>query len=105
MLTEPIKNLDSAGEFVVLNLPTACIACVKLGVHVWAMFEHSESGKTRKLQFTFSDNMSSEKQGRLKRFWYLAHAIQLNLAGKEVQNMTTRFNHTTNILTKQSKCS
>ena len=102
LLTKPIiKALDMAGRSVVLNLPTACIANVKLGKHACtiAMFEHSESGKGRKLQLTFSDDMLSAAQGKLKRFWYLAHAIRLKMTDKEVQNMTTRFNHTTNALT------
>ena len=102
LLTKPIiKALDMAGRSVVLNLPTACIANVKLGKHACtiAMFEHSESGKGRKLQLTFSDDMLSVAQGKLKRFWYLAHAIRLKMTDKEVQNMTTRFNHTTDALT------
>ena len=102
LLTKPIiKALDMAGRSVVLNLPTACIANVKLGKHACtiAMFEHSESGKGRKLQLTFSDDMRTVAQGKLKRFWYLAHAIRLKMTDKEVQNMTTRSNHTTDTLT------
>ena len=102
MLTEPIKDaLKTVGITTVLNLPTACIANIQLGVHAStvAMFQHSEGGKGRKSQPTLSDNLSYDKQGKLKRFWYLAHAIQLKLAGKEVQNMTTRLNHTTNVPT------
>ena len=102
LLTEPIKEaLESAGQFVALNLPTACIANIKLGMHAStiAMFEHGEGGKGRKLQLTLSDDMRSERQGKLKRFWYLAHAIQLRLAGQGVQNMITRFNPATNSLT------
>ncbi len=112
LLTDPIKEaLNSVfqhassiwiNKLVVLNLPTACIANIRLGVHACtlAMFEHSEGGKGRKLQFTFSDDMSSShRQGKLKRFWYLAHAIQVKLAGKNVQNMTTRINHATDVLT------
>ena len=102
LLTKPIiKALDMAGRSVVLNLPTACIANVKLGKHACtiAMFEHSESGKGRKLQLTFSDDMLGVAQGKMKRFWYLAHAIRLKMTDKEVQNMTTRFDHTTDALT------
>ena len=113
LLTDPIKEaLNSVfqhasciwliNKLVVLNLPTACIANIKLGVHTCtlAMFEHSEGGKGRKLQLTFSDDMSStHRQGKLKRFWFLAHAIQVKLAGKNVQNMTTRINHATDVLT------
>ena len=111
LLTEPIKNALKT-EFiknsfkiehptVVLNLPTACIANIKLGVHActMAMFEHGESGKGRKLQFTLSDNMESDKSGKLKRFWYLAHAMQLKLAGNNGQNMTIRINPAINSLT------
>ena len=102
LLTKPIiEALDRRGRSVVLNLPTACIANVKLGKHACtiAMFEHSESGKGRKLQLTFSDDMRTVAQGKLKRFWYLAHAIRLKMTDKEVQNMTTQFHHTTNTLT------
>ena len=102
LLTKPIiEALNMAGQSVVLNLPTACIANVNLGNHACtiAMFEHSEGGKGRKLQLTFSDDMKDAVQGKLKRFWYMAHAIRLKMTGKEVQNMTTRFNHTTNALT------
>ena len=95
------KALKEIVRYVVINLPTACIANIQLGNHACtvAMFEHSEGGKGRKLQLTFSDDLCWKPQGKLKRFWYLAHVIQLKLAGKEVQNMTTRFNHTTNALT------
>ena len=102
LLTKPIiEALNMAARSVVLNLPTACIANVKLGNHACtiAMFEHSESGKGRKLQLTFSDDKYNARQGKLKRFWYLAHAIRLKMTDKEVQNMTTKFNHTTNALT------
>ena len=103
LLTEPIKNaLHIAGKSVVLSLSTACIANIQLGVHACtlAMFEHGEGGKGRKLHLVLSDNLRSEhKQGKLKRFWYLAHAIQLKLAGKGVQNMTTRLNPVTGALT------
>ena len=102
LLTKPIiKALNSAGRSIVLNLPTACIANIQLGQHACtlAMFEHSEGGKGRKLQLTFSDSFSITHQGKLKRFWYLAHAIRLKLTDKEVQNMTTQFNHSTNAMT------
>ena len=104
LLTEPIKKaLNSAGESVVLNLPTACIANIKLGVHACtvAMFEHGEGGKGRKLQLVLSDDFvqSEHKQGKHKRLWYLAHAIQSKLAGKGVQNMTTHLNPATGALT------
>ena len=102
LLTKPIiEALNMAGRSVVLNLPTACIANLELGSHACtiAMFEHSESGKGRKLQLTFSDRMVNGVQGKLKRFWYLTHAIRLKMTDKEVQNMTTKFNHTTNALT------
>ena len=100
--TEPIKNsFEIERPTVVLNLPTACIANIKLGVHACtvAMFEHGESGRGRKLQFTLSDKMESDKSGKLKRFWYLAHAMQLKLAGNNGQNMTVRINPATNSLT------
>ena len=102
LLTETIKTaLKKTVNCNVLNLPTACIANIKLGMHVAtvAMFEHSEGGKGRKLQLTFSDDLCWKQQGKQKRFWYLAHAIRLKMTDKEVQNMTTRFNHTTNALT------
>ena len=111
LLTEPIKNALKAEPIknsfkierptVVLNLPTACLANIKLGVHACtvAMFEHGESGKGRKLQFTLSDKMKSHKSGKLKRLWYLAHAMQLKLACNNGQNMTIRINPATNSLT------
>ncbi len=102
LLTKPIiEALDRIRRSVVLNLPTACIANMNMGGHACtiAMFEHSEGGKGRKLQLTFSDDMKNAVQGKLKRFWYLAHAIRLKMTDKEVQNMTTRFHHTTNTLT------
>ena len=106
LLTERIKNalnsaINAGGFCTVFNLPTACIANIILGMHACtlAMFEHGDGGKGRKLQLTFSDDMSSEQQGKLKRFWFLTHAIQLTLAGKNVQNMTTRINPATNTLT------
>ena len=104
LFTESMKEaINSTYKFVVLDLPTACIASIRLGMHACtlAMFEHSEGGKGRKLQFTFSDDMSSQKQGKLKRFWFLAHAIQVKLADKNVQNMTTRINPATNVLTME----
>ena len=102
LLTKPIiEALDMAGHSVVLNLPTACIANVKMGKHACtiAMFEHSESGKGRKLQLTFSDDIPGLPHGKLQRLWYLAHAIRLKMSDKEAQNMSIRFNHTTNALT------
>ena len=43
--------------------------------------------------------MKSHKSGKLKRLWYLAHAIQLKLASNNGQNMTIRINPATNSLT------
>ena len=103
LLTTPIKEaLDKAGETKVLDLPAACIANIELGVHACtlAMFEHGEGGKGRKLHLVLSDNFDSEhKQGKLKRFWFLVHAIQLRLAGKRARNMTTCLNPATGALT------
>ena len=103
LLTTPIKEaLDKAGETKVLDLPAACIANIELGVHAstLAMFEHGEGSKGRKLHLVLSDNFDSEhKQGKLKRFWFLVHAIQLRLVSEGVRNMTARLNPATGALT------
>ena len=104
LLTETIKKaLNTAVRSVVLNLPTTCIANIKLGAHACtvAMFEHGEGGKGRKLRLVLSDNLfqPDHRQGKLKRFWYLAHAIQTKLAGKGVEKMTAHFNPVTSALT------
>ena len=104
LLTEPIKDaLNTSGTCAVLNLPTACIANIELGIHACtiSMFEHGDGGKGRKLQLVLSDDLdgSNHEQGKLKRFWYLAHAIQLRLAGEGAGNMTSHLNPTTEALT------
>ena len=104
LLTDSIKDvLNTLGTCAVLNLPTACIANIELGVHACtlAMFEHGDGGKGRKLQLVLSDDFSGSdhEQGKLKRLWFLAHAIQLRLAGEGVRNMTTQLNPASAALT------
>ena len=104
LLTKPIEyTLNRTGILcVVINLPAACIANIKLGMHACtvAMFEHGEGGKGRKLRLVLTDNFRSDhQQGKLKRFWYLVHAVQLRLAGKETRNMTTSLNPAIGALT------
>ena len=104
LLTKPIEYILNRTDIpcVVINLPAACIANIKLGTHACtvAMFEHGEGGKGRKLRLVLTDNFRSDhKQGKLKRFWYLVHAVQLRLAGKETRNMTTSLNPAIGALT------
>ena len=103
LLTKPIKHvLDDGVRCVVINLPAACIANIKLGVHACtvAMFEHGEGGKGRKLRLVLTDNFRSDhEQGKLKRFWFLVHAVQLRLTDSGTRNMTTSLNPAIGTLT------